>query len=81
MKVYCQSMDGQYMEPFTVEVSRVDDGFYQYKKSMNTYYYNDFGILGLVTEPTQVYSNVQNGVGLVGAQSPAVRKTIVLTGN
>lgn len=81
MKVYCQSMAGQYTEPFTVEVSRVDDGFYQYKKSMNTYYYNDFGILGLVTEPTQVYSNVQNGVGLVGAQSEAVTITVDLTEN
>ena len=78
-RIYSDS--GQYEEPYTVEVSRVDYGFYQYKKSLNIYQYNDSGVLGLVTEPTQVYSNVQNGVGLVGAQSLPVTMTIDLTNN
>ena len=81
MKSFFQSPDGVYYEPFTLEVSRVDDGFYQYKKSLNAYYQNDTGILGMVTEPTQVYSNVQHGVGLVGAQSLPVTMTIDLTEN
>lgn len=78
-RIYSDS--GQYEEPYTVEVSRVDYGFYQYKKSLNIYQTNDSGVLGLVTEPTQVYSNVQNGVGLVGAQSLPVTMTIDLTNN
>ena len=81
MNTYHFSEDSQYSEPFTVEVSRVDGGFYKYKKSLNAYYYNDTGVLGMVTEPTQVYSNVQNGVGMVGAQSLPVVMTIVLTEN
>lgn len=68
-----------YPEPFTVEVSRVDYGFYQYKKSLNLYQTNNGELLGLFTEPTQVYSNVRNGVGVVCSQSPPVTMTIDLS--
>ena len=81
MKVFYQTPEGIYYEPFTLEVTRVDDSFYQYKKSLNIYYQHDTGILGMVTEPTQVYSNVQHGVGLVGAQSLPVTLSIDFTEN
>ena len=68
-----------YPEPFTLEVSRVDGNFYQYKKSLALYQENDDEILGLFTEPIQVYSNVKNGVGVVGSQSQPVTMTIDLT--
>lgn len=70
---------GPYSEPFVVEVSKVDYGFYQYMKSLNTYQTNDNGLLGLFTEPTQVYSNVRNGVGVVAAQGQPVVMTIDFT--
>ena len=66
------SYDGQYYEPYILYVSQVDEAFYQYKKSYNLYHNNDDGLLGFFTEPTQVYSNVQNGVGVVCAQGEAV---------
>lgn len=79
MKIDQYSEDGLYYEPFVVEVSRVDYGFYQYRKSLNLYQSNSGGIVGMFTEPAQVYSNVQNGVGLVSAQSQPVIMTIDLT--
>lgn len=66
-----------YPEPFTAEVSRVDYGFYQYRKSLNLHQTND-ELLGLFTEPTQVYSNVKNGVGVVCSQSLPVTFSIDL---
>ena len=66
-------------EPFVLEVSCVDSGFYQYLKSYNTYEYVDDGLLEFVTEPAQVYSNVKNGVGIVCGQSLPVLMTIDLT--
>lgn len=62
---------------FTAEVSRVDYGFYQYRKSLNLHQTND-ELLGLFTEPTQVYSNVKNGVGVVCSQSLPVTFSIDL---
>ncbi len=67
-----------YYEPFVLEVSRVDYGFYQYRKSLNNYQTNDDGLMGIFTEPTQVYSNVKNGVGVVCSQSLPVTMTIDL---
>lgn len=67
-------------EPFVLDVSRVDENFYQYKKSLNLYEStNNSELLSLFMEPTQVYSNVKNGVGVVGAQSQPVTLTIDLT--
>lgn len=75
-------IDGNYIyEPFVVEVTCVDAGLYQYLKSYNTYSYVDGGLLELVTEPVQVYSNVRNGVGLVCAQSAPITLSIDLTEN
>ena len=68
-----------YPEPFVLDVSRVDEGFYQYRKSLNLYQTNDEGLMALFTEPTQVYSNVKNGVGVVCSQSLSISFTIDLT--
>ena len=68
---------GQYMEPFVMEVSKVDYNLYQFKKSYASYDYAD-DLIGLFTEPTQVYSNVQNGVGVVGSQSLPVSMVVDL---
>ena len=72
LKTNFYSYDGQYYEPYIIYVSQVDEAFYQYRKSYNLYHNNDEGLLGWFTEPTQVYSNVQNGVGVVCAQGQAV---------
>ncbi len=58
-----------FMEPFVLEVTKADYGLYQYQKSYNLYQYTDNGLLGLFTEPSQVYSNVRNGIGVVCSQS------------
>jgi len=70
--------DGQYTEPFVMEVSKVDYNLYQFKKSYSSYQYTDDGLLNLFTEPTQVYSNVLNGVGVVASQGLPVTVTIDL---
>lgn len=61
-----------YLEPFVLEVSKVDYGLYQFKKSYSSFVTIDDGPMGLFTEPSQVYSNVRNGVGVVCSQSQPV---------
>ncbi len=70
--------DGQFTEPYVMEVSKVDYNLYQFKKSYTSYQYTDNGLLGIFTEPTQVYSNVQNGVGVVGSQGLPVTLVVDL---
>ena len=70
-----------FYDPFVLEVSRVDYGLCQFKKTYSSYVTIEDGLMGLVTEPTQVYSNVKNGVGVVGAQSQPITMTIDLTAN
>lgn len=72
----------EFYEPFTLIVSRVDQHLFQYQKSLNAYQQTDQGsLLGMFMEPVQVYSNVQNGIGVVCAQSQPVVLTIDLTTN
>lgn len=74
MSVYIDSWS--FFEPYVLEVTKADYNLYQFKKSYATQQFNDNGVMGLFTEPTQVYSNVQNGVGVVCSQSQAVTMTI-----
>ena len=67
-----------YGHSYVMEVSRVDYNLYQFQKSYSNYKYTDDGLLGLVTEPTQVYSNVQNGAGVVCSQSSPITVTATL---
>lgn len=67
-----------FYEPFVLIVSKADYGLYQFKKSYASHQYNDNGLLGFFTEPTQVYSNVQNGVGVVCSMSQPVTVTVDL---
>lgn len=71
-------MDSYYSfsEPYILEVTKADYNLYQFKKSYAAQQYNNNGLMGLFTEPTQVYSNVKNGVGVVCSQSQPVIKTI-----
>ena len=81
-KTYSVSMSAyswgdEYYEPFTLEVSRVDEALYQYKRTYDAYQQSDpESLLGMFTEPVRVYSNVKNGTGVVCAQSQPV--TLVL---
>jgi hypothetical protein len=69
-------------EPFVVEMSRVEESLYKNKKTTEEYLENDpNGIIGMFAEPVQVYSNVENGVGIVSGQSKPVTMTIDLFGN
>ena len=82
--VYSLSMEthlysDELYEPFVLEVSRVDMGYYQYTKSYQAYSNsNPDSMIGMFTEPVQVYSNVKNAIGVVGAQSLPVRFSINL---
>ena len=73
-------MDSYYsfFEPYILEVTKADYNLYQFKKSYAAQQFNDNGLMGLFTEPTQVYSNVQNGVGVVCSQSQPVTVMIDL---
>ena len=68
---------GVYYQPLVMEVTRVDYALYQFTKSYTAYDYND-DLLAMFTEPTQVYSNVQNGVGVVCSQSRPVTMVVDL---
>ena len=68
-----------FLEPFVLEVTKADYNLYQFKKTYAAQQYNDNGLMGLFTEPTQVYSNVRNGAGVVCSQSQPVTVTIDLT--
>ena len=81
LKTRLYSYDSEYYEPFVASVSKVDDGFYQYKKSHNMYESIDNQeLLSWFTEPVQVYSNVQHGVGVVCAQGQEVTMRLELRG-
>lgn len=74
--------DYNYYEPFTLEVTRLDANFYQYYKSYRAYSNSDpESLIGMFTEPVQVYSNVKNAVGIVGAQSQPVMVSVDLSQN
>ena len=77
MSVYTDSYS--FFEPYTLEVTKADYNLYQFKKTYAAQQFNDNGLMGLFTEPTQVYSNVQNGVGVICSQSQPVTVTIDLT--
>ena len=69
-------------EPFTLEVTCLDANFYQYLRSYRAYSNSDpESLIGMFTEPVQVYSNVKNAVGIVGAQSQSVRVSVDLSQN
>jgi len=71
--------ESPFYEPFTLEVTRLDANLYQYIRSYNAYSNSDPGsLIGMFTEPVQVYSNVRNAIGVVGAQSRPVRVSIDL---
>ena len=74
--------DIEITEPFVVEMSRVDEHLYRYQKTSKAYQQSDpNSILGMFAEPVQVYTNVENGVGIVSGQSKPVVMTIDLMGN
>lgn len=74
--------DVEVFEPFVVEMSRVEESLYKNKKTTEEYLENDpNSIIGMFAEPVQVYSNVENGVGIVSGQSKPVTMTIDLFGN
>ena len=67
-------------EPFILEVSRVDEHLCRYKSSYEAYQASDpESMLGMFSEPVQVYSNVENAMGVVCTQSQPVVFTIDLT--
>lgn len=66
--------------PFILEVSRVDEHLCRYKSSYEAYQESDpESMLGMFSEPVQVYSNVENAMGVVCAQSKPMVFTIDLT--
>ncbi len=74
--------DIEFLEPFVIEMSRVNESLYKYQKTSKKYQENDpNGIVGMFAEPVQVYTNVENGVGIVSGQSKPVVMTIDLSGN
>ena len=69
-------------EPFTLEVTRLDANMYHYLNSYRAYSNTDpESLIGMFSEPVQVYSNVRNAIGVVGAQSSPVVVSIDITEN
>ena len=67
-----------FFEPFVLEVTKADYSLYQFKKTYASQHTIGDGPMGLFTEPSQVYSNVKNGVGVVCAQSQSVTVVVDL---
>lgn len=69
--------DLEFTEPFAIEVSRVDEHLYRYKKTFDAYQESDMNsLLAMFTEPVQVYTNVENAIGVVCGQSRPVIMSI-----
>ena len=77
MSSIVQPVESYYYKPLVMEVTRVDYPLYQIAKSYSNYDYAD-DLISLFTEPTQVYYNVQNGVGVVCSQSLPVTVVVNL---
>lgn len=77
MSSIIQPVESYYYQPLVMEVTKVDYSLYQFAKSYSSYDYAD-DLLALFTEPIQVYSNVQNGVGVVCSQSLPVTMVVDL---
>ena len=77
MNTTAYSVESYHYKPLVMEVTRVDYSLYQFAKSYSSYDYAD-DLLALFTEPVQVYSNVQNGVGVVCSQSLPVTVVVDL---
>ena len=78
MNVYSWGED--FYEPFTLEVTRVDEAMYQYEQTYAAYSNSDpESLIGMFTEPVRVYTNVKNGIGVVCAQSQPITFSIDLT--
>ena len=65
---------------FTIGLSNVDYNYYQYVRTYNQADENDgFGsLIGMFREPTQVYSNVDGGLGIVCSESAVSKRSIVI---
>lgn len=65
---------------FTVNLYQVDDNFYQYRRTSSTYVSNlDIGVMTyLIAEPSQIYSNVKGGIGIVGGVSLPATASVIL---
>lgn len=78
MEVNVSTYNDEHEEPYTLEVTQVDESFYQYEKTLQLYQ-SMGGMSGIFTEPAQVYTNVQNGVGVVAGQGLPVVRSIDLS--
>lgn len=80
VSIYHYDENQIFYEPFILEVTRVDNNLYQYQKSFEAYSSSDSeSLVGMFTEPVQVYSNVKKAIGVVAAQSRPVTMIIDLT--
>ena len=78
----CYAWDMEFLDPFVIEMSRVNESLYKYQKTAKKYQENDpNGIIGMFAEPVQVYTNIENGVGIVSGQSKPVVMTMDFMGN
>lgn len=64
--------DGALEEPFfRVECWQIDDNLYKYLRSVELADGDNF-----ISEPVQIHSNVEGGIGLVGSRSALVSRTL-----
>ena len=52
---------------YTLEVTALSRDLYLYRQSMNSY--SDDELLGFFSEPVQVHSNIDGGIGIFGVSS------------
>ena len=63
---------GNYDRPFSVNLHYIDENYFKYLQTFDAYQDSDLGGLTyLIAEPTQIYSNVKDGIGIVGAMGRA----------
>lgn len=75
---FCYLQEGD--NTFSVDLTMIDENYYKYVKSVNTAKNGDLmGELSyMFVEPTQIYSNIEGGVGIVGAMGvPATASAII----
>lgn len=65
-----------FVAQLTLTVETLSPEYYAYMQSLKDYENTDFSLIGLFSEPVQVYSNTTAGIGIVAAEAT---QTITLT--
>ena len=66
--LYYEEQDEEYEVQFTLELTSVSESYYTYIRSLRAHYDNQDQFI-FAGEPVQVFTNIENGLGVLGSMS------------